>query len=200
MLYYPEGALYPEIASVSIEFVPPSQMLGGNLFILSSAYYNISFGTETLPFLVSNIEFDSAVTGYSSSFPYSYSLVENQNSSISSNLIVSDPSNWYSNIIVGGNTILDPFPDPFRPNGSNVISIPVSGANPMTGTLFIFSSDMKLVYSGTISSKLSTLLGGQVLQWNGIKNNNEVASSGIYIYFIQIQGQSIKGKFALLRK
>ncbi len=200
VLYYPEGALYPEIASVSIEFVPPSQMLGGNLFILSSAYYNISFGTETLPFLVSNIEFDSAVTGYSSSFPYSYSLVENQNSSISSNLIVSDPSNWYSNIIVGGNTILDPFPDPFRPNGSNVISIPVSGANPMTGTLFIFSSDMKLVYSGTISSKLSTLLGGQVLQWNGIKNNNEVASSGIYIYFIQIQGQSIKGKFALLRK
>jgi hypothetical protein len=50
-----------------------------------------------------------------------------------------------------------------------------------------------------LSSKLSTLLGGQVLQWNGVKNNNEVASSGIYIYFIQLQGQSIKGKFAVIR-
>ncbi len=200
VLYYPEGADYPEIASSSIEFVPPSQSLGGSLFILSSDYFNISFGTETLPFLVSNIEFDSALTGYSSSFPYSYSLVENQNSTLSSNLIVSDPSNWYSKILVGGNTILDPFPDPFRANGSNEISIPVSGASPMTGTLFIFSSDMKLVYSGKLSSKLFTLLGEQVLQWNGVKNNNEVASSGIYIYFIQIQGQSIKGKFALLRK
>jgi hypothetical protein len=69
----------------------------------------------------------------------------------------------------------------------------------MTGTLSIFSTDMKLVYSGMLSSKLSTLLGGQVLQWNGVKNNNEVASSGIYIYFIQLQGQSIKGKFAVIR-
>ena len=59
---------------------------------------------------------------------------------------------------------------------------------------------MKLVYSGTLSSQLSALLGGQVFQWNGIKNNNELASSGIYIYFIQIQGQSIKGKFAVLKK
>ena len=59
---------------------------------------------------------------------------------------------------------------------------------------------MKLAYSGTVSTKFSTLLGGQVFQWNGMKNNNEVASSGIYIYLIQVQGQSIKGKFALLRK
>ena len=59
---------------------------------------------------------------------------------------------------------------------------------------------MKLVYSGTVTSKLSTLLGGQVLQWNGIKNNRDLASSGVYIYFIQFGGQSIKGKFALLRR
>ena len=200
VLYYPEGADYPEIAYSSIEFVPPSQSLGGSLLILSSDYYNVSFGTKTLPFLVSNIEFDSAVTGYASSFPYSYSLVENQNSTLSSNLIVSDPSNWYSKILAGGSTTHDPFPDPFRANGSNEISIPVSGASSMTGTLSIFSSDMKLVYSATLTSKLSMLLGGQVLQWNGVKNNNEAASSGVYIYFIQIQGQSIKGKFALLRK
>ena len=198
--YYPEGALYPEIVSTTIDFAPPSQSLGGNLSALSSAYYNINSGAETLPFLVSNINLDSAIARYLSTFPYSYSLVEGLNSNLSSNLIVSDPSNWYSKILLGGNTILDPFPDPFRANGSNVISIPVDGAASATGTLCIFSSDMKLVYSGTLSSKLSTLFGGQVFQWNGEKNNEEMAASGIYIYFIQTQGQFIKGKFALLRK
>ncbi len=198
--YYPEGALYPEIVSTSIDFFPPSQLLGGSLFVLSSAYYNINSGAETLPFLVSNINLDSAIAGDLSTFPYSYSLTETQYSNLSSSLIVSDPSNWYSKILFGGNSIVDPFPDPFQANGSNVISIPVNGPGPVTGTLYIFSSDMKLVYSGTLSTKLSTLLGEQVFQWNGKKNNNDVASSGIYIYFIQIQGQSIKGKFALLRK
>ena len=199
VLYYPEGTKYPEIASSPIYFVPPSQTLGGSLFVLSSAYYNINEGAETLPFLVSNINLDSALAGYASSFPYSYSLLEDQNSSFSSNLIVSDPSNWYGKVLVGGNLTRDPFPNPFRANGSNEISFPVTGVDPMTGTLSIFSTDMKLVYSGMLSSKLSTLLGGQVLQWNGVKNNNEVASSGIYIYFIQLQGQSIKGKFAVIR-
>ena len=199
-LYYPEGADYPEIASMSIDFVPPSQSLDGSLFILSSHYYIISFGTETLPFLVSNIELDSAITGYPSTFPYSCSLAKDQNSNLSASLLVSDPSNWYSKILVGGNSFLGPFPDPFGANGSNEINFPVSGAGSMTGLLSIFSSDMKLEYSAMVSSKLSTFLGGQVLQWNGIKNNYEMASSGIYIYFIQIQGQSIKGKFALLRK
>ena len=200
VLYYPEGANYPEIVSSAIEFVPPSQSLGGSLAALSSAYYNINAGAQVSPFLVSNINFDSAVAGYTSTFPYSYSLVEDQGSSISSYLIVPDPSNWYSKILVAGKIDLDPFPNPFRANGLNQINIPVNGTGPMTGTLSIFSSDMKLVYSGILSSKLSTILGGQVLQWNGVKNNNEVVSSGIYIYFIQLQGQSIKGKFAVLRK
>lgn len=200
VLYYPEGALYPEIASTSIAFAPPSQSLGGSLFVLSSAYYNITYGAEASPLLISNIDLDSAIAGYSSAFPYSYSLIEEQNSNLSSNLIVSDPSNWYSKILGGGNLLRNAFPDPFRPNGSNEISFPVNVANSIAGTLSIFSSDMKLVYSGTVSSQLSALLGGQVLQWNGIKNNNELASSGIYIYFIQTQGQSIKGKFAVLRK
>ena len=59
---------------------------------------------------------------------------------------------------------------------------------------------MKLVYSASLNSTMSVHLGGEVLQWNGIKNNAEMASSGVYIYFIQMQGQSIKGKFALLKK
>ena len=199
-LYYPEGEKYPEIASSTIHFAPPSQSLGGSLFVLSSAYYAVDAGSETLPFLVSNIEFDSAVTGSPSAFSYTYTLAEDQNSDLSSKLIVPEPSNWYSKILAGMNVSRDPFPNPFRANGSNEISIPVGGVSPMTGTLSIFSSDMKLVYSATLSSKSSMLLRGQVLQWNGVKNNNAAASSGVYIYFIQIQGQSIKGKFALLRK
>jgi len=198
--YYPEGALYPEIVSIPIYFAPPSQSLGGSLFALSSAYYDVSDGTETLPFLISNINLDSGIVRYPLTFPYSYSLVENQNSPLSSNLTVSDPSNWYSMFLVGGNTILDPFPDPFRPDGSRVVNLPVNGMSPVTGTLSIFSSDMKLVYSGTLSTRPSTLFRGQVFQWNGIKSDNFIASSGIYIYFIQTQSQSIKGKFALLRK
>ena len=202
VLYYPEGALYPEIASTSIDFAPPSQSLGGSLFVLSSAYYNITSGAEAFPFLVSNIDLDSAIAGYSSTFPYSYSLVRR---SEFQSLI--EPHCFRSLKLVQQNScrrkyyFVIAFPDPFRANGSNEISFPVNVTSPIAGTLSIFSSDMKLVYSGTRQLlNYLTLLGGQVLQWNGIKNNNELASSGIYIYFIQTQGQSIKGKFAVLRK
>ena len=209
VLYYPEGEHYPEIASSSINFIPPSQPGGGNLYALSSSYIIINGGGDTLPFVVSNINLDSASTGYSSTFAFSYSLSENQNDSLSANLSVPDPSNWFSKILIynwydaiqiGGPPIADPFPNPFRANGSNLINIPTHGTNPLTGTLSVFSSDMKLVYSKTLTTQFSTILGGQVFQWNGVKNNNEAASSGIYIYFIQLPGQALKGKFALLRK
>ena len=48
VLYYPEGASYPEIASSTIDFVPPAETLGGNLYVLSSAYENINSGGESL--------------------------------------------------------------------------------------------------------------------------------------------------------
>ncbi|MGA7160235.1 MAG: MXAN_6640 family putative metalloprotease [Bacteroidota bacterium] len=200
LLYYPEGSSYPEIASSTIDFVPPAETLGGNLYVLSSAYENINSGGESLPFLVSNVNLDSAITRYPNTFPYSYILSENQNSSIAASLGVPDQANWYSKALLPGAVTLDPFPDPFRANGSNQISIPVSGSSSRTGTLYVYSSDMKLVYSGTVNTQFSTLLGGEVFQWNGVKNNDELASSGIYIYFIQLQGQSIRGKFALIRK
>jgi hypothetical protein len=200
VLYYPEGALYPEIISSPVSFVPPSEAVGGALPPLASNYFSISAGAETLPLLVSNVNLDSAQSGYNGSFTYECTLTQEANASIASNLSVPDPSNWYSKILVGGNPINSPFPDPFHANGSNQISFPVGASVPATGTLSIFSSDMKLVYSGRLTSTLSPLIGRQVLQWNGLKSNNETASSGVYIYFIQFPGESIKGKFALVRK
>jgi len=199
-LYYPEGALYPEIISSAVNFSPPSQSVGGSLPVLASNYYSIRFGAENEPLVVSNIELDSAVTGYGGLFQYISTLSEQANTSLSASLNVPDPSNWYSKVLVGRNPINTPFPDPFRANGSNQISFPVNGSAPVKGTLSIFSSDMKCVYSGVLTTTLSTLIGGEVFQWNGMKDNNEPASSGVYIYFIQFPGESIKGKFALLRK
>jgi len=207
--YYPEGALYPEIASSSLTFSPPTQTGAGTLYALSSAYLIISFDGNTFPYIVSNINLDSAIIRYPLSFPYTYSIAEAGNDSLTANFYVPDKSGWFNKILgndwsntilIPGTSIAAPFPDPFYPNGSSDINFPVGGTNPVAGELSIFSADMKLVYSGSLSSTMSIRLGSEVIKWNGIKNNAEMASSGVYIYFIQMQGQSIKGKFALLRK
>jgi len=209
VLYYPEGALYPEITSSSISFTPPSQSGAGALLALSSAYLSVSFRGDIFPYVVSNINLDSAISRYSSGFPYSYSIVEVGNDSLAAKLNVPDPSNWFAKLLtpgwitatlIPGTSITVPFPDPFYPNGSSEINFPVGATNAVTATLSIFSPDMKLVYTGSMSTTTSTHLGGQVVRWNGINSNAGMASSGVYIYFIQTQGQSIKGKFALIRK
>jgi hypothetical protein len=162
-----------------------------------------------VPYVVSNINLDSAISEYPSSFPFSYSFTEFSGDSLSPGFSVPDNSNWYAKVLTSGwnNTVLipgtsiaAPFPDPFYSNGSSEINFPIGSTAAVTAVLSIFSSDMKLVYSGSISSTMSAHLGGQVVQWNGIKNNDGMASSGVYIYFIQTQGHSIKGKFALLKK
>ena len=103
--YYPEGGLYPEIASLPVNFTPPSQPVDGSLPVLSSYYYTISYAERNLPLVVTNINLDSAISGYGSSFLFTCTLAEAQNSNFSASLNVFDPANWYSRIITGENSV-----------------------------------------------------------------------------------------------
>ncbi len=206
--YYPEGKSYPEIKRASVDYMSPASTVGGTLGAISSRYYLISSQGHSLPLVLTNINLDAAVAGDNTQF--SYAIVMNQvrpdNSSSPSSLgfylhlNVSDPSNWFSRILTEAISTADPFPNPFRANGFNEINFPVASQLAVTGTLSIFSSDMKLVYSAELTSAILPLLTEQAFRWNGRSNSNEPAGSGIYIYFLQLPGQSMKGKFVLLRK
>jgi hypothetical protein len=78
------------------------------------------------------------------------------------------------------------------------VSIPVAGTAAISGSLSIFSSSMDLIYSW---SGLSTLqFDKQVFRWNGRTNDDLPAVSGIYMYVLDTESGTIKGKIALLRK
>jgi hypothetical protein len=122
---------------------------------------------------------------------------------------VQDPYNWGTWTIVNGLAAElgaavpvvaadAPFPNPFFPDGSNVVNIPVDVPYPVSGELHIFSDDMDLVFSGTIDSRNER--GRQVIQWNGKRDNGETVQSGIYLFYISLPDRAMKGKIALISK
>ena len=210
--YYPEGDRYPLIAQTPVEFSPPSRDVDGSLGPLAARYYQVFSGRDTLTLALANINFGAAVSNSGASFPYIYHLNVSQvdqsyrptATHIYYKLDVPDPTNWYTWDIVRGTpgpSMLvagAPFPNPLTTDGRASVFIPVLSSEPVRATVSIFSSSMDLVYTSTATSSLQ--LGKQVFSWNGMTNTSEVAQSGIYFYVVEGGNQTIKGKFALIRK
>ena len=89
------------------------------------------------------------------------------------------------------------YPQPFRYSRDNFIYFPASLGQSGNVELYIYSVDMKLVYSGI---KRVLALDKVVVQWNGKDDSGTKLGSGIYFYVIK-SGDSIKkGKFAVFNE
>ena len=207
MHFYPEGAAYRAIQQAAIDFVPPQQTETGALNTLGSKYFDIKQGLNESPLVLSSLNLSAGEIRKDSAFAYSFSISNslsstsyiNSNSGLFISLSVPDQGNWYLTFLNNGTATSSPFPDPFKADGRAELNIPVSPGSAVTGTLSIFSSDMTLVYSSSVTSEYSAFTRGQVFQWNGVTNKNRIAGSGVYIFFLEFQGHAIKGKFAVLR-
>ncbi len=210
--YYPEGAAYPPMFEWAIEYLPPSRTIVGPapLEYISSAYHQIISQNGTLTVIVSNTNFAPTLSGATGSNPYvillsssrpdnSYVLTD---TGIYCKLQVADPAYWqtWPPNLAGGPVLLaetTPFPNPFRPDGSALMSIPVTTSGVSAGTLNIYTSNMDLVCS--ISEISRSWNGRQVFEWDGRNNDKSIVSSGVYLFVLSLVDRTITGKLAVIR-
>ncbi len=87
------------------------------------------------------------------------------------------------------------YPQPFRYDKYESISIPTNADLSGNSDLYIYSSDMNLVYNGV--SKISSS-GQFVVTWNGLSNKGKRLASGVYIFVTKAGGKIKKGKLVIL--
>ena len=87
-----------------------------------------------------------------------------------------------------------PFPNPFNPHTSIRFAVPGEVGQPVTIAVF----DLR-------GRRVRTLVDGfqepgeHIIDWDGLTDSRESATSGVYIYSVTIGGFSTSGKLALLR-
>jgi len=92
-----------------------------------------------------------------------------------------------------------PFPIPFHPGPTPYVYIPVDGVDRLVGSLYVFSASADLVASMTgISS--TAHLGRQMFTWNGRTNDGTFASTGVYLFVIELPGGRVTGKIPVVRE
>lgn len=87
------------------------------------------------------------------------------------------------------------YPQPFKYSEYGSISIPTYGDVSGNSDLYIYSSDMNLVYNGV--AKISSF-GQLVVTWNGLSNKGKRLGSGVYIFVTKAGGKVKKGKLVIL--
>ena len=90
------------------------------------------------------------------------------------------------------------YPQPYNPFKNTSLNFTVESGSENTGTLYVFSLTMELLYS----SELSLIPNGEnyVINWNGVCDSGDKLSSGVYIYVVDSNDKLIKGKFAVINE
>lgn len=212
--YYPEGSHYPYVSQVPVDFNPPSRTLVGWVNTLGSRYHQVLAANDTLILILPNVNFTAGLAGDMSAYNYTL-LLSNQALDESYRptpvgvyfkLDVADPTNWSSPwAIVRGGVIPStippgiPFPNPFFADGRANLYIPVNISGPTQGQLSILTSSMDLVFSQTIDP-VTPRPGQQAFAWNGRTNKGNIVQTGVYFFVLEVQGQTLNGKIAVVRK
>jgi hypothetical protein len=104
-------------------------------------------------------------------------------------------SNYDPEVIVEGR----PFPNPFRVDGRTNVYFPVNSLTQVKGSMYIFDAGNVLVRA--VESTASVLnLGKEMFFWDGLVDGGGTASSGIYVYVIELPDRRLMGKIAVLKE
>jgi hypothetical protein len=217
--YYPEGSFYPQVTQSSVYFTPPSSTHPNSLSALGARYHRVVGRPDTLVLALANTNLVAGLSGNTVPFPYSLNLSSYRIDdsyrptlvdSLYLNLGVVDPANWSTQDIVrdsAGSPIVgsasvangSAFPNPWFTNSNNPISIAVAWPANTEGELYVFTSSMDLVFSSDVKVKTHPT-GKNVIEWNGKTNDGEIVRTGVFLYVLEGQSQTLTGKIAVVRK
>lgn len=220
--FYPEGMNYPEIVQGGSDFAPPSSTLAGSVDPAGTRYHQVMIpqstgGFDTLSIAVVNCD----LTGAAAHFPvpqiYSVTIRADQpdgtyretGAGLYAKFTAENLPLWSVWFFVGRNSFQPfgagslkegtAFPNPWLADGRTTVSIPVDGATPLTGTLQVYDTAMRLIYA----SGDRPLLGAsrQFCTWDGSTDDGRLVTSGVYVYLLTLSdGRTITGKIAVVRR
>lgn len=210
--YYPEGATYPTITQIPIDFSSSYKEYRDSIAVLSSGYFPVVLDATTMFTLITaNVNFQDALAGSTRRFPFSISLSRSPldgsflstPSGIYYKFFAQDQTNWYPPWLVVGSGVIpgevrQAFPNPFAPDGSRELVIPIDIPLNTEGELSIFNSNFDLVYRKMQAVRLRQ--GYRSFGWNGLTNRGELGQSGIYFFAADALGTTYTGKFAVIRR
>jgi hypothetical protein len=204
--YFPEGAHYPMLT----EKTPIVQHMGETMIrdpevATQTLHYHaiITEQQDTVYFIVCNVEGRVASEGifyeltvFSQHNPGTVSIGNGLWFRLESN----NPSAWkvfpmFEETPVADRNVVV-YPNPFRTGQVSTISFIVENNNEVD--LSIFSSDMRLVFNGSMYPVRA--FDKNIIRWSGEDNMGRLVASGIYIYILQFEDSISKGKITLIRE
>jgi hypothetical protein len=135
------------------------------------------------------------LSGYRSVIGNYFSKIETSNS-----LLISE-SDIYNNVLVDSGKIISSniayvYPQPFKYSFNNYLYFPAAASAAGPINLYVYSIDMKLIYSG----RITVVESGKTGKWNVLDNNNRKLATGVYIYLTDSGGIIKKGKFVVFNE
>lgn len=206
MHYFPEGAHYPMLT----EKTPVVQHMGETMLrdpdVATQTLHFHSVITErqdTVNFLVCNVEERVASEG----IYYELTISSQQHrgtiplgNGLWYRLESNNPSAWKVFPICEETPIAEMrvtvYPNPFRTGKASTLSFVVDTDDHVN--LTIFSTDMRLVFDGTLSPLRA--FDKNIVRWDGRDNRDHQVASGVYIYIVQYGDRISKGKITLIRE
>lgn len=201
--HFKEAAYYPLIRPTEIanSITVSSEAVSNNFYKM---YYNASGGKDSIITLVTNSDIAGGVTTPASRLSYTYTLSTlpiSGGKKIAENFYSKlEPSSYVlveTNVLSGNvmSAVIDyPFPQPFKYSVNDQMFIPIAKSEDGLVDLYIYSTDMNLVYS---SQKPIVAADQVVVIWNGRDNNNNKLSTGVYIYVTKSGDTVKKGKLVI---
>jgi len=215
--YFKDAADYPLVTpaiTLNISQSPATLLTQpvSNNFILFTA--QAASGSDTLVSIITNSDTDNGVNNPRNYLQIQYSLTYGNKSGYShiignyysqinpmNNLLLGE-SDIYNNAPVNGgqpvpSEITYVYPQPFKYSINNNIYFPAQISSTGLVNLYIYSVEMKLIYSG---QRPIVARNSIVTYWNGLDNNNRKLATGVYIYVTNSGGTVNKGKFVVFNE
>ncbi len=216
--YFQDALHYPVIQPITtINFNPPSKTLQLNTAPVSNTFIQFVNPTnlDTLSTLVTNADISKGIDSVDTFVPFNYSLFNSpQSGSIKltndyfESFSADKPAFWLTasvlnnQVLTQGNYVTEnidyAFPSPFNYKNNAFVYIPANPDKFGYADVNIFSASMKLVYSS--HQKVSYIYGQKVIRWDGLDNNSNKLSSGVYIFVVKSGDSISKGKLVIFNE
>lgn len=200
--YYSEASSYPLIKErADIEMIGSSRTYIDSTATFSSIYLPVIYNEMPVPIIVTNLNQDAAEAGNKDNKKYTLILRTSQLDGyrelvpgLFAKINVDDRHNWtFFAVEQTPVATLTVYPNPYIIDGGGKLNI---GLPPAGAKLYIYSSDMSLVFSKDFPSDEKE----QTIQWDGTDLSGIKISSGIYIYVVVLNNKEYVGKIAVVRK